>query len=420
MIRKHLPALSLAACLAVLWSAWKVTVLENQAPRPHVPLAVAAPSIPPPARPVCVGLTPEPVRSVEFEVTGAFSVRPVGSSRVLLNALKLERTTVTATERGLKVGRHEFPTTRLEVVPDRSPAVWVERDQYRGSVRLYRQPGGLVLAVNVVSLEHYVASVVDSEMPADFPEEARKAQAVVARTYAVYQMRQAGPEALVDLYASTRSQKYLGYQYRDGDRLLAGETAAGRRAAADTAGQLCTYKGEVFCTYYCAVCGGSTVKGTEVFSDAAPPLQSVACDWCRDARLYRWTAEVSKRDAQTDLLPLLKKSGQPGRTLSTVSLVRASPGALPQFDVQTDRRAVRVTGAELRQALAAHGLYSPRFTVTDRGTSLAISGRGHGHGVGLCQWGARGLALAGKNYEQILQHYYAGARISRGTQTQPK
>jgi stage II sporulation protein D len=169
----------------------------------------------------------------------------------------------------------------------------------------------------------------------------------------------------------------------------------------------------VFCTYYCAVCGGSTVKGTEIFSDAAPPLQSVKCDWCRDARLYRWTAAISKREAEADLLPLLRKSGQPGRTLATVTLARASPGALPQFDVQTDRRAVRVTGADLRQALGAHGLYSPRFTVEDRGQTLAISGRGHGHGAGLCQWGARGLALSGKGCEQILQHYYVGARIAK-------
>src|SRR5258708_36314358 len=118
-------------------------------------------------------------------------------------------------------------------------------------------------------------------MPAAFPEEARKAQAIVARTYALYQKQVADGGSIADLFASTRSQKYLGYQYREGGKLLAGESESSRRIAAATRGQVCHYQGKIFCTYYCAVCGGSTVRGTEVFSDAAPPLVTVNCDFCR-------------------------------------------------------------------------------------------------------------------------------------------
>src|SRR4029077_15905930 len=127
----------------------------------------------------------------------------------------------------------------------------------------------------------YTASVVDGEMPAAFPDEARKAQAIVARTYALYQKRVAARGSIADLFASTRSQKYLGYQYREGGKLLAGESESSRKIAAATRGQVCHYHGKIFCTSYCAVCGGNTVRGTEVFSDAGAPLVSVKCDFCR-------------------------------------------------------------------------------------------------------------------------------------------
>ena len=148
-------------------------------------------------------------------------------------------------------------------------------------------------------------------------------QAVVARTYALYQKQVTEPAATADLFASTRSQKYLGYQYRDGGKLLSGESEAGRKIAAATRGKVCHFHSQLFCTYYCAVCGGNTVRGSEVFSDAAAPLASVKCDFCREARLYRWTAEISKADLQHELQPWLHEKGRKAGTLKTVSLVRS-------------------------------------------------------------------------------------------------
>ncbi|HTI50205.1 MAG TPA: SpoIID/LytB domain-containing protein, partial [Planctomycetaceae bacterium] len=343
LIRKQVPVLSLIACIGLLWGLWRLT----EADVAPVTLAVSAgvPTAKP--RTIRVGVTAESVRELSLEISEPFHVRPVGSDKVLFEAPRLGATKVTATPRGLKIGKRDFPVTRLEIDVAKSPAIWIDQHQYRGRMRLFRQSGGMVLAVNVVPLEEYIASVIDSEMPGDFPDEARKAQAVVARTYALYQMNLAGPDAVLDLYASTRSQKYLGFQYREpGGRLLAGESAAGRRIGESTRGQVCTYRGKVFCTYYCAVCGGSTVQGTNVFSDAAPPLQPVKCDWCREARLYRWTAEISRRDAQADLEPLLRKNGTKTGALKAVSLVRTKEaGSIPEFDLRTDRQSVRVSGA---------------------------------------------------------------------------
>lgn len=361
-----------------------------------------------------VGLLPDAARTVSIEVSEPFVVRALGTEKVLYHSERVGPTTVSATSAGLRIGKRDVAAAQVEIVPAKSPAVWVEDHQYRGSVRLYRRGTNAVMAVNVLPLEDYLASVIDSEMPAAFPDEARKAQAIVARTYALYQMQVAEPAAIADLSASTRSQKYLGYQYRDGGKLLAGESEAGRKIANATRGKVCHYRGKIFCTYYCAACGGNTLKGTEFFSDAAPLLVSVKCDYCREARLYRWNAEISKADMQRELEPWLKEKGQTSGALKTVALVRSSPaaGSLPEFDVRAGSQTVRISGSELRQLLVGRGLYSPQFTIEDKGRTFAITGRGHGHGVGLCQWGSRGQALEGKTCEQILNYYYPSVTLA--------
>jgi len=83
-----------------------------------------------------------------------------------------------------------------------------------------------------------------------------------------------------------------------------------------------------------------------------------------------------------------------------------------KFHVTDERQTLTLSAADLRLALGGRGLSSPNFSVEEKGGVLLFSGRGHGHGVGLCQWGARGLALEGRTAEQILEHYYPGASIA--------
>ncbi len=431
MSRQPISTLCLILCLLLLWGVWRLSATadptaplpelqvpptrssSSRAQKPANKVRSTPATLPAEKMPnIRVGLLPEPARSVSIEVSEAFTVRALGSDKVLFQSGPVGSTAVGATKAGLKFGKRELAASSIEIIPDKSPAVWVAGHQYRGSIRIHRQ-GSLILPVNVLPLEDYVASVVDSEMPAAFPDEARQAQAIVARTYALYQKEVAEPAALADLFASTRSQKYLGYQYRDGNKLLSGETDAGRQIAAATRGKVCDYRGKIFCSYYCAACGGSTVKGTEVFADAAPPLVSVKCDFCREARLYRWTADVSRADMQKELESWFRENGQKPGSLKTVSLVRsqAPAGTIPEFDLKVDQRSVRISGFELRQVLSGRGIYSPRFTIADRGRTFEFAGIGHGHGVGLCQWGARGQALEGKKCEQILSYYYPGTTL---------
>jgi stage II sporulation protein D len=400
----------MAAVLLIRAEAFAPPVLLQIPRRPTV-TAVPRTAEPPHVR---VRLTAETAADFELEVSGSYRIESGGPRRSRLeHGERLAACPVTATAAGLRIGNRTFAEPHLEILPSNAGSVWVDGHAYRGTVQVHRIDGQTVAAVNHVPLEAYVASVVDSEMPAEFGPEARKAQAVVARTYAVSHRQSVPREAIYDLYGSTRSQKYLGFQYRAADgRLLAGESEAGRRAAADTAGMICTYGGRPFCTYYSAVCGGQTMYGTEFFTDAAPPLTSVRCDWCRAARHYRWEVSVPRKKVEAALQQRFQARGL--RFGSLRHLRPAGPpiaGRLTQFEGDDGRQRVRLAADELRELLGNGTLLSPKFTVELRGEEVLFRGAGSGHGVGLCQWGARGLDHAGHSMQQILAFYYPGVKI---------
>ncbi|HUG89708.1 MAG TPA: SpoIID/LytB domain-containing protein [Planctomycetaceae bacterium] len=407
----------IAVCIGLLAALIAAAVCLDVSPQtagPQPPRLGGPPlSLPQPVRPrfspdIRVCLTDEPVERIEIAVDGGYRVQPVGVAQDLARGARLPETIVTATADGLQIGRQTLAVSRVEIVPDRSPAVWAAGHQYRGRLRLFRQPGGRLLAVNVLPLEEYVASVIDSEMPAAFPDEARRAQAIVARTYALWQRERRHP--LFDVFASTRSQRYLGFQYRSGDgRRLAGESAASREIAADTAGMVSTRGGRLFCTYYSAVCGGRTVAGRAVFADATE-LASVPCAFCREAPLYRWTRTVPRSQFEAKLLELLAGEGLAFDSLRSAA-ARDRPDGTVELLVSDGRREHRIAAATLRSRLVGASLPSPRFALEPGPAEVTFHGRGHGHGVGLCQWGARGLASAGRTAADILRYYYPGSRV---------
>ena len=411
---------SLLGCLVLIWAIpWldlrrsrpqtnsRDSFRENLSERPTLRLRSGLVSVEPQIR---VGLKESPVAAFNLSVSGPFQVCDLTTGRVLWQAKLLHSCRVFVGDGGIEFGDRRFGTGAVEVIATTPPAIWVDQTLYRGVVRISPAAGRRVLPVNVLPLEQYLASVVDSEMPASFPEEARRAQAIVARTYALYQQSRSSAGGALDLYASTRSQKYRGFQYRDDKgRLLAGESASSRATVEATRGVIGTHRGELFCSYYSAVCGGCTVDGQAVFADAAPPLQSVPCDHCREARLYRWQIRVSRKEAEELFRKAARRKGKTLGTLRTIQLVRDKVG---DCRLRDERGEIELTGAEIRQVFSNKGLASPRFTIREQGTDLLFEGQGHGHGVGLCQWGARGLAQKGWSAQRIFTYYYPGSKLA--------
>lgn len=357
------------------------------------------------------------VSRLTVRIDGPYRVCLAETDRTLAEADELTAAAVVSIRGGLRVGLKSYAATRIDLVPiGNTPGVWVGTHLYADRVRLLRADDK-VIAINVLPLERYLASVVDGEMPASFPASARRSQAIVARTYALWQMTTVGRNRDFDVYASTRSQKYNGLQYRStANRLLAGESASARAVVRDTAGIVCVHDGKLFCTYYAAVCGGQSVLGTSLFSDAAPPLQCVDCDWCKASPRYRWQRQLSKRDVTSKLLPVLRKPTESWQTLQSITTdPHATPDRNRPFAVTDGQRTESLTAGEISRRL---GFDSPFFTVKESSNAPSADhfeflGRGHGHGVGLCQWGAAGQGKAHRDCITILTHYYPGVQLVR-------
>ena len=374
-------------------------------------------SLKPSSRLVRVNVTPRDANWT-IAVNGPFVIRRLSDKSPLLRMKSLTSAAVNSTTNGIRIGSMTLDANAVEIVPNDSPAIWVGRHQYRGTVRLHRKASGKIVAVNVVPLNHYIASVINGEMPATFPVEARTAQAIIARSYVLYRQSQTRGGGLYDVYSDARSQRYLGYQYRESHngRRLAGENDASRRITRQTAGLICTYRGRIFSPYYSAVCGGRTTAGYHVFKQASPTLQSVTCHWCRDAKRYRWSVKVPLRDANELLRKYLSARNLPFGNLRSVRAVRQPFGSKPpEFDISDGSHLYRITSKQIRAAVSTSRLPSPYFEIRFTGTDMVFHGRGHGHAVGLCQWGAAGLAKNGRNAEQIIRYYYRGVALTRMT-----
>lgn len=405
----------LTAFVVVPWSL-RHSVPDSLTGRPTESLAAAAkPLSKADQTTVRVAVTSSPQKQIELSIGGPYQLRPVGSDKVLSRGQSLATSTVTATSNGFKIGKTEHAVTRLEIVATQSPSIWVNGHEYRGNLRLFRRSGGGVLAVNVLPLGEYLGSVVDSEMPTSFGVEARKAQAIVARTYALDVIRSDEGDSEFDLFASTASQKYLGFQYRDGSRRLAGESDASRQVVQETTGMVCTFQGRLFRTYYSAACGGHTTQGNAVFTDAVAALKSVPCDYCREAKLYHWQADLPRADVESKLKTYFRSDAKTFDKLVSIKLASGNPELgteIPEFAISDGKRSHKVSAATLRRQLSVSTLYSPFFSISENDKStLHFEGRGHGHAVGLCQWGARGQSLLGKSCYEIVRYYYSGAKI---------
>ncbi len=348
-----------------------------------------------------------------IRVTGPYRVVPPEDWRILAQGESLDTSEVTATEDGIQIGGRSFPLRKILVEPIESGSLWHNTRRYRGKLLLIRRDGKRVDAINVVRLEDYLASVINGEMPDTFPLAAREAQIIAARTYTLYQMKTFGPGRDYDVFSSARSQMYRGVEYLDqqGQAMLA-ETAGSRKLAGDTQGVVLLYQDRIFCAYYSAVCGGHSLDGRTVFRDATPPLLGVLCEDCSDAMNYRWEKTVDRDEFQENLADYLRAQGEDLGRLKLVEVDEATPGTMSSVTITGEQGSLDISTETLRRAvLADKSLPSAMFSLEVETDSIRIHGRGWGHGVGLCQWGARHQAELGHSVAEILRHYYPNTTL---------
>ncbi len=247
--------------------------------------------------------------------------------------------------------------------------------------------------VRAVPLEAYVERSVASEVYATWPAEALKAQAVVTRSYALYE-RASQRDAAWDVESSVLSQRYAP----------ASPVAASiRLATRQTRGQVLSFAGEPILAAFHASSGGRTASAAEVWGLDLPYLRQVPSP-DDEAPDYFWSYQVSLDDLRAALIEAAypRVRGDEVRVLE-----RSRSGRVTRVRLA----GAELSGRELRQVLGGRAIRSARFDVRSERGGVLFLGSGAGHGVGLCQWGARELALRGQSYTEILAHYYPGTEL---------
>jgi stage II sporulation protein D len=255
--------------------------------------------------------------------------------------------------------------------------------------------------INSVSLERYVASVVGSEM--NFTEmEALKSQAVVSRTYALWSIKKS-PYTRFDLKDNEQNQVYLGALSSRPDY---------DEAAKATEGEILTWSDKLILAAFSSTCGGTTSSNENVWSGNSQPYLRSTSDhsMCSISPHYQWSYSLD----ENRLKEFLRQ--RYGFNYQSFSIEKDPTGRVQTITFKnSSSNNLSFGGNEFRilinQQFARLGLRSTRFEIEIKNGSLHFSGKGLGHGVGLCQWGAKGFAMAGWKYDDILSFYFSGTNI---------
>jgi stage II sporulation protein D len=271
---------------------------------------------------------------------------------------------------------------------------------YRGIVEIRRTASGRLTVINELDLEEYLYGVVRSEMDPRWPPEALRAQAVAARSLAVYSAGRFAAEGY-DVRATTDSQVYGGVLAED-PRTTAAVDA--------TRGQVILYNGRPAFAAFHADSGGATESSEFVWGGVIPHLRGVADPYAQDAPHHQWTLRLEFGAIEA----ALQRAGRPVTGVQRVEVVATSPsGRAMTLRLTTATGSMDVRGTEFRSAIGVATVRSTLLSVRPLPGEAAVElhGRGSGHGVGMSQWGARGQALAGRDYTEILRYYYTGITI---------
>jgi stage II sporulation protein D len=295
-------------------------------------------------------------------------------------------------------------SSRHAVVTSGGPDIEINGRHFRGRLELVAEQGASgstsLTVVNEVDLESYLVGLINYEVSSAWEIEAVKAQAVVARTYALYQMKE-HINQFFDLETTVNDQVYGGSQAED---------KRAREAVDATRGQALVRGSDPIQSFFHSCCGGMTESPLEVWGKDLPFFPVKKCPYCSNAPNYFWKLTLSASDIES----ALKKHGlKPGSIRGLSVAKRDHSGRVSSIRVDGSSKPMRISGVEFRRMLGYGVLKSTLFQLRSESGNWTFSGSGSGHGVGMCQWGAKGMAEQGSSYKQILDFYYTGVSLNK-------
>lgn len=291
---------------------------------------------------------------------------------------------------------------------------FVEKEQKEPIIKVYDERQDKLIELPI---EEYIKGVVAAEMPAEFDEEALKAQALASRTFTLKRIKSLGgpgcgkhegadicndiwdcqawmsKEELKDKWGTI---KYIRYWNKISD------------AVESTKGEVITFQGELIDAVFHSTCGGYTENSEDVWTNVVPYLRGKECGYCTDSPRYFDTLEISLQE-------FTEKLGLPRESVREDTASKRGTG-IKVLEVSPGKRVKRISiggvefkGSDLRTKFP---LRSTRFDWEIGNGKIEFRTQGNGHGVGMCQFGADGMADAGFTYQDIIKYYYTGVEIS--------
>jgi len=281
--------------------------------------------------------------------------------------------------------------------------------RYRGSIE-FRVESGRLTVINELNIEDYLRGVVASEMPASWPVEALKAQAVAARNFALQRVETTRGSSY-NVTCNMSSQVYGGYD---------AESPATNKAVEDTSGIVMLSGGNLVAAFFHSSSGGFTENSEDIWLEKLPYLRWKADPFDKNEAYYNWQINYTVDQLKDKLAGAGYKFG---KVIDLQELDRTSSGArVKKIAVKGEGAAGEPLTVEIYNAdniRIALGLKSALFTFVKKYdknknlTGVSFTGSGWGHGLGISQYGVRGMAEAGYNYQDILKYYYTGAILAK-------
>ncbi len=309
---------------------------------------------------------------------------------------------VETNESGIKIGVEQWGK-EVKVYPCDGEFLSFNNKAYRGYFILKLNSSNQITLINTVTLEEYLYGILPKEVPFDWPLEALKTQALISRTYALKNLGRHQEEG-ADFCNKVHCQVYGG---------KSAENENTNKAVDKTKDEVVSYHGDLIFSVFFSNCGGSTEKSLNVWAGVSPLpyLRSVHCGYCKNGNSYHW----KKAFSQEQIISVLRNMGYeviaPIRSISVAG--QGNSGRAKFLNIKHGNGNVTVRASHLRLGVGGDLLRSTLIQKIQKlKDGFVLVGKGWGHGVGLCQDGARGLARKGKNYKQITQFYYPGTKVT--------
>lgn len=337
---------------------------------------------------------------VSLGVTGYVEIIDPLLNQIILTTYGGKNSLIKTSGEELKVEGREITSKHLLLKPIVGAKAVVNGNRYRGEIEIVKN-GHKVKVINIIDLEEYLYGVLKNEMTDKAPIESLKAQAVIARTFAVANLKKHEKEDGYNLCSTTHCQVYKGMD-TETDNII--------KAVNETKGQILTYNGAVAEVFYHAWCGGITASAKSVWGRDISYLTEVYDPFCK--KMYpndEWTYTLSLNEIKN----IMNRNGlNIGEISSLETGAKGNGGRVNEVIIRHTNGVDTISSNKLRLLLGSDKIWSTIFTISSNGNRVTFQGKGKGHGVGLCQRGAVTMGELGYNYKQILGFYYPGLYLS--------